>query len=733
MAIANELTINTSASAMDMANAIFGDGVEVLSASYQGDTVQSGIYSGATTTIAGISPTDSGVILSTGNVGSFTNSSGSTNTNTVSNATTNTAGGINGDSQLNALAGSSTYDGAILSATFVPDGDYLTMQFVFSSEEYPEYVSKGFNDVFGVWVNGTLVPVSITAAGAVSIDTVNATANQNFYHDNTTDQYNTEMDAFTYVLSLKAPVLVGQANSIKIAIADGGDASYDSNLLIAADSLQTVTLAMDDDVNVVRGGSHTFDVLANDVDNLNSGLTITQINGVDVVPGQTVTLPTGERVRLNADGTLTIFATTGLGADNFSYTVMNGDGVTDVGYITINTVAAPTRDGIVSGTSGADVIGPGYTGDPDGDLVDSNDATGVQGTTGDGDVIYAGAGNDTVSAGQGNDIVHGGDGDDQIAGGSGNDVLHGGDGADVLSGGDGADTLRGGAGNDTLQGGAGTDLMLGGDDADSFVVGAGTEAFGDVINGGAGGNDSDTLDLSAWGWERTNIIYGGGDNQSGTVEFLDSNGNVIGTMAFSEIETVIPCFTPGCLIVTDQGEVPVEDLVPGDRILTRDHGFQPLRWTGRRDLSPRDLLRQPRLAPIRISRGALGDNTPERALTVSPQHRLLLGGARAEMFFGEAEVLVAATHLAGHDGIARLTPREGISYIHLLFDRHEIIRSDGAWSESFQPGNRTLNGMDAEQRHEVLELFPELAREGVAYPAARITLKYHEARVLLGA
>ena len=83
MPIANELTINTSASALDMANAIFGDGITVTSASFQGDAVQSGIYSGALSTISGIVPTDTGVILSTGNVTDFTNSSGTTNTNIV--------------------------------------------------------------------------------------------------------------------------------------------------------------------------------------------------------------------------------------------------------------------------------------------------------------------------------------------------------------------------------------------------------------------------------------------------------------------------------------------------------------------------------------------------------------------------------------------------------------------------------------------------------------------------
>jgi hypothetical protein len=75
---------------------------------------------------------------------------------------------------------------------------------------------------------------------------------------------------------------------------------------------------------------------------------------------------------------------------------------------------------------------------------------------------------------------------------------------------------------------------------------------------------------------------------------------------------------------------------------------------------------------------------------------------------------------------------KSVSYIHILFDEHEIVRADGAWSESFQPGEMTLEGLGAEQRAEILALFPELAT-GASFPAARLSLKAKEARVLLSA
>jgi hypothetical protein len=319
------------------------------------------------------------------------------------------------------------------------------------------------------------------------------------------------------------------------------------------------------------------------------------------------------------------------------------------------------------------------------------------------------------------------DGNDSVQGGADDDLIYGGAGNDSLAGDDGSDWIEGGLGADTLIGGGGIDQVLGGDDRDTFVVGVSGDGIGDTIDGGNGGDDFDTLDLRGAGPLR--VIYDSGNPQNGTVTFLDGSGNPTGTLTFTEIENVIPCFTPGARIATDQGEVRVEDLRVGDRVLTRDSGYQEIRWIGRRDLTAEEVAARPDFRPVRIGRGSLGLNLPERDLVVSPQHRMLLTGSRAELLFGEHEVLVAATHLEGRRGIARVEGG-GVSYIHLLFDRHEIIRANGAWTESFQPGEMTLAGMDDGARREVLALFPELTL-GMLFPAARMTLRRKETMLLL--
>ncbi|KIC08386.1 2,3,4,5-tetrahydropyridine-2,6-carboxylate N-succinyltransferase [Leisingera sp. ANG-M1] len=333
MATATELNINTSATATQMAEEIFGDGVTVTSASYSGDNLSSGIYSGADTTTPGVAPADSGVILSTGYARDFTNSDGSTNTNVRGNTSTNTSG-VNDDADFNALAGAPTRDASFMEIDFIPDGDLLTIDFVLSSEEYPEFVNSQFNDVIGVWVNGVEAQVSI-GDGTASIGNIND-GTENIYVDNTGDQFNTEMDGFTITLTFVAPVNAGEVNSLKIGVADTADSNYDTNLLIAGGSVQTAVVAQDDQEDIAINKTRVIDVLDNDSSASGGTLTITHINDQAVTAGDTVTLVTGQEITLNADGTLTVVTDGDLETVYFNYTADNGQGNSDTGLVEIN-------------------------------------------------------------------------------------------------------------------------------------------------------------------------------------------------------------------------------------------------------------------------------------------------------------------------------------------------------------------------------------------------------------
>lgn len=523
MVAASELTYQTSASAEQMANTIFGDGVEVLGASYSGSSYSSAIYSGGDTITPGVTPSDTGVILSTGVASWFTNSSGQSN---QSNSTSYNSGGANGDADFNAAAGASTYDASFLTVDFIPTEDTMTMKFVFASDEYPEYSNTVYNDMVGVWINGTHVPLSVTSE-ATAVGDINPTENSNLYNDNTGDQFNTEMDGFTVTMTLTIPVNKGEVNTIKIGIADVADSSYDSNLLIAADSLQTTLVANDDAITMAQNGTDTLDVLGNDINGTGATLTITHINGIRVYPNDTVTLATGQEVTLKPDGTFEISTDSDAETVSFTYEVegetSTGATQSDIGFVTVST---------------------------------------------------------------------------------------------------------------------------------------------------------------------------------------------------------IPCFVAGTLIETDDGPRPVDTLVPGDLVLTRDDGYQPIRWAGSRTVIARGSM-----APIRIRANTFGEHGE---LLVSPQHRVLVRDALAELLFETPEVLVKAKDLVNDRSVRQI---EGgyVEYCHLLFDSHQVIWSEGLLTESFLPGPQVLSSFEKDMMDEITSLFPELdATTGEGYgPAARPILKSHEARALM--
>lgn len=265
-------------------------------------------------------------------------------------------------------------------------------------------------------------------------------------------------------------------------------------------------------------------------------------------------------------------------------------------------------------------------------------------------------------------------------------------GADTLNGTAASTAIQadGGAGNDSLTGGSGNDTLLGGIGNDTILGQAGD----DQLSGGAG----------------SDVLAGG--------------GNVIGTLAFGNIEQVV-CFCRGTLIRTEFGEQPVEALIPGTRVMTLDHGLQPLRWIGSRRLCQSDLALRSNLAPIHIRAGALGGGLPRRDLQVSPQHRILVRSRIVERMTGAAEALIAAKHLTGLDGVSPVVGADGVEYWHFLFDQHQLVFADGALAESMHTGPQALQSIDPQAVSEILALFPDFAtvEDITSRPLARTELK----------
>jgi hypothetical protein len=336
MATGAELLYTTNVSAMTMAQAMFGAGVTVTGASLNVSNTNTakGLYANGHLS-PGVVPAPSGVILSTGRIADFTQSSGDPNRSTQTS--TDTSGTTDNNALFNAIAGARTYDGVWLNADFIPQGEWMTIRFVFASEEYPEYVNTVYNDVVGVWVNGTHVPIEV-GNGTVAVNNINGATQENLFVSNTADAYNTEMDGFTLTMTLKMKVNPGVVNSIRVGIADTSDALYDSNLLIAGDSVQTALVARNDQVELFATGRASVDVLANDIGQAGSTLTLTHVNGVPVTVGSVVTLPSGQQVQVGAGGVLTIVGDGQIETKTFTYQVADTLGNIDVGFVTLTQI-----------------------------------------------------------------------------------------------------------------------------------------------------------------------------------------------------------------------------------------------------------------------------------------------------------------------------------------------------------------------------------------------------------
>ena len=143
---------------------------------------------------------------------------------------------------------------------------------------------------------------------------------------------------------------------------------------------------------------------------------------------------------------------------------------------------------------------------------------------------------------------------------------------------------------------------------------------------------------------------------------------------------VAPCYCRGTRVLTDRGDVAVEDLRIGDRVVTCSGVARPIRWIGHRCI---DLIRHPapeQAQPIRIRAGAFADGVPRRDLLVSPDHALLFDG-----------VLVPSRLLVNGASIECEVQCQYVTYYHIELETHDIIVAEGLLAESYlDTGNRGM-------------------------------------------
>ena len=306
------------------------------------------------------------------------------------------------------------------------------------------------------------------------------------------------------------------------------------------------------------------------------------------------------------------------------------------------------------------------------DLTDQADTVDASADTA-GVVIDAGAGDDTVKMGSGDDLITGGVGYDQI----------------VLTAAGGADTI--------------SDFDIGDDDANSFYN---DQLDVSELTGGTG----------PFGAVRTSDVVVSDDGfGNALLTFPSGEKLVLSGVTPAQMSTHaqlyaagIPCFTPDVLIATERGAVPAGEIMVGDLLQTADNGYQPVIWVGQRALSAAELALRPHLRPYCLAPN--GILSPERPMWVSPQHRFMVNSRTFERDLPFGESFLSAKLLSRIDAGCRqrTSAPQGVTYVHLMTEQHEVIFAEGIATETFWPGPEAIRGLSSDNMRELFELFPEL-------------------------
>ncbi len=285
----------------------------------------------------------------------------------------------------------------------------------------------------------------------------------------------------------------------------------------------------------------------------------------------------------------------------------------------------------------------------------------------------------------------------------------------ILDGGSATDTML--YGTQVLFSGAVASETYVGDNAKQYVLAGGSTDFTTIASGGyeivsSGGTATDTLIESGGMLDLAGLIYtSGGTITSSTLSqvvqaaarpeasietttltitegdqtvtlqlagdytgeyfhLAPAPGGLSGTIL--TVDDTPTCFAAGTRILTDHGEVIVEELNIGDVLLTRSGGARPIKWIGHRSYAGWLAAGNASIWPICFAPGSLADGVPTRELRVSPEHGMWLEG-----------VLVPAGLLVNDSSIVRSGVLDEVHYFHLELDTHDIIFAEGAAAESF--------------------------------------------------
>ena len=213
-----------------------------------------------------------------------------------------------------------------------------------------------------------------------------------------------------------------------------------------------------------------------------------------------------------------------------------------------------------------------------------------------------------------------------------------------------------------------------------------------------GGNVSVLLGNGSGGFSAQTTFSVGNGADSVAIGDLDSDGSAndlaVSNFTSNNVSVLIECFLTGTNILTDQGEIAVEDLKIGDTVITATGQPENIKWIGKQTIEPYQVKNPLRGNPVLIKAGALGNNLPCRDLYVSPDHAMFVDG-----------LLINAGALVNDISIVQTEPTESFTYYHVELENHCLLVAEGTAAESYLPQKENRREYDNFAEYE--DLYPD--------------------------
>ncbi len=198
------------------------------------------------------------------------------------------------------------------------------------------------------------------------------------------------------------------------------------------------------------------------------------------------------------------------------------------------------------------------------------------------------------------------------------------------------------------------------------------------------------------------------------VSVLAPNGDILDSRhiapALPLFENAFCAFTRGSMIETEAGPIAVEDLLPGDRIVTRDGRTETLMWKGSTQIVPGRPDAKGRYHPlVRFMADSFGMQTPMSDVLAGPSARILKTPGHLRTLAANAPLLTPVAEFVDGMNVIETAPPTAVQLFHLSLQRHSVIKVAGLEFETYHPGTNALRMVSPTLREVFLKLFPHLS------------------------